>query len=810
MIINVVKGDLVKQVNKLNKYLTTILILASVLLSQNDGIEVLGVEVEGNIRMSTSDVLRISRLNSGLVIKSDEIQRSIKRLWKLNRFGNIQILLIDETSEGVYLKIVLEELPILSKLTFVGNKKIKDETLIESIELQPGHILSDYAIFEAAQSIKKAYQEKHFHNVEIETSTEDGELDFSKHLSFKIIENKKVKVKKIVIKGNDAFSDRKLLKQFDTKSKSFLMFWRGKYDENILRLDKEKLAMFYRNNGYIDFQIEDETIELNQGGNGMVITFSIYEGPKYYYKDITWEGNTIHDDATLSAHFGFEKGDAYNEEKFQMALAEGVNALYQNDGYFYFQAIPQITPVDEDSINVHFLITENEIVKVRKILITGNEKTHENVIRRELRVYPGDIFNRKKLMDSYRDIFMLNFFENVLPDVIPVNEKQIDITLDVLEKSTGMANFSMGYNEVHGLTGGGGFEFPNFQGRGQTLSISYQRGVQNQQQYQPTSSVSDYQSFSLSYTNPWLFDTPNLVGISYSYTERGRSQNNFQSYDITQNGGSIRWGRRFKWPDPFFRGSWMLRATNTKYYTESKDDLEDDFGEDIHQDGDRWYASRSGISFTQIITRDSRNHPEFPTSGSKFVWTFTFAGSFLGGNENYHKHDFDFKWFTPIAKKFVMHQVLKFGALKVLPSKNETQTFIPYNARFIMGGTGIPYGEMLRGYPDNMIGPLSVSSYGSLRPGGGKILMKYSMEFRLSLSENPTIFALAFAEAGNVYDDFDKTDPFKLMRSAGVGIRLFMPMLGVLGYDMGYGFDNLPNENDPHGWEHHLIFGMPF
>ncbi len=801
------KDGLDKQVNKLNKYLLLLLISLSSVWSQGGEISVLGIEVEGNVRLSKDDIMRSSRLYDGMTIKSDEIQRGIKRLWKLNRFSDIQIYLDEETYEGVYLRIVVNELPVLSKLTFQGNKKIKDNPLSEVIELQPGNILSEYAIFEAIQSIKSAYKEKHYHNVKIDTLTSAGEMEFSKHLTFIITENKKVKVKKIIINGNEAFSDRVIIKQFDTKPKSLFMFWRGKYDENIFSLDKDNLGAFYRNHGYIDFQIVNDSIESTADGKGLEINLSVYEGPKYYFRNISWEGNTVHDNETLSAYFGYEKGDVYNEEKFQIALSEGVSALYMDDGYFYFQAIPQITPVGEDSIDVHFVITENEIVKVRKILITGNEKTHENVIRRELRVFPGDIFNRKKLMDSYRDIFMLNFFENVIPDVVPVNEQQIDITLDVLEKSTGMANFSMGYNEVHGLTGGGGFEFPNFRGRGQTLSISYQRGVQNQQQYQSTSSVADYQSFSLSYTDPWLFDTPNLVGISYSYTERGRSQNNFQSYDITQNGGSLRWGRRFKWPDPFFRGSWMLKATNTKYYTENESELEDDFGEDIHQDGDRWFASRSGISLTQIITRDSRNHPEFPTAGSKFVWTTTFSGSFLGGNENYHKHNFDFNWFTPLAKKFVMHQTLKFGAFKVLSSKNDEVTFIPYNARYIMGGTGIPYGEMLRGYPDNMIGPLSTTSY---RPGGGKILMKYSMEFRLSLSESPTIFALAFAEAGNIYNDFNEADPFQLMRSAGVGIRLFMPMLGVLGYDMGYGFDSLFDDGAPHEWEHHLIFGMPF
>mgnify|MGYP001452223726 CR=1 FL=1 len=318
-----------------------------------------------------------------------------------------------------------------------------------------------------------------------------------------------------------------------------------------------------------------ENIQLTKNGKGYEITLHVYEGPQYKIRNITWDGNYIHKDQELLARLDFKKGDVYKENDFQMAISERVSPLYTDEGYFYFQINPVYTPIGKDSLDIHFNLVENNIVHVRKINIKGNEKTYENVIRRELRMYPGDLFSRKKLMDSYRDIFMLNFFENVVPDVIPVSDSEIDIQLEVYEKSTGQANFSMGYNGVYGFTGGGGFEFPNFKGKGQILSINYQRGLNansnsasgfSSTTYNyPSQNTSAYQSFSISFTEPWLFDTPNLVGGSYFYTQRGQGQSNSLPIDIQQHGGSLRWGRRFKWPDYFFRGSWMMRASNNKY-----------------------------------------------------------------------------------------------------------------------------------------------------------------------------------------------------------------------------------------------------
>ena len=215
----------------------------------------------------------------------------------------------------------------------------------------------------------------------------------------------------------------------------------------------------------------------------------------------------------------------------------------------------------------------------------------------------------------------------------------------------------------------------------------------------------------------------------------------------------------------------------------------------------------SGISISQVISRDSRNHPEFPSLGSRFTWSSTYSGGILGGDEDFHKHEFDFDFYSPIYKKLVLRQKFNMGFLKRLPSNADERSVIPPNSKFFMGGSGLPNGEMLRGYDDNSIGPMGIYS-----PLGGDIIIKYSLEMRLPLSENPTVYALAFAEVGNVWDDFDNVDPFQFKRSAGIGVRMFMPMLGMIGFDMGYGFDDtiFDSDNKPQGWDYHILFGMPF
>ena len=753
------------------------------------------------------------------ILKGDEFSIAIDDLWKLKVFSDVQIFVINSYEEGfVDILIELKELPIINSIKIEGNKKFKDNRLIELINFKKSQRVSPNDIYTAKNLILNLYSENNFHNVEIEINLEQNGTDYSKDVVLLIDENNKTKIKQINFEGNNQFEKKYLLKNFQNISENrWYKFWKGDYNENELETDLFALIGFYKNNGYRDMQIVSKNIEFLS--DGIYITIFIDEGNINYFDQFNFSGNFKFTDEELLQTINLDLNEQYNEDKFNLAVYS-LNSKYMDEGYYYIRIETEMNPVAEDKLVVNFNIDESEKTKIRKVIISGNDKTYDNVIRRDIKIFPGDVFSMNKLEESYRDVFMLDYFDNVNPQIINVGESQqfIDLEFSVIEKETGRANFSMGYNEVHGLTGGGGFDFTNFRGKGQMFSVSYNRGLQNQNQFGSSSSSSysnnnnsDFESFSFSFREPRIYDTRNSIGVSFSHSEQGRGSSNLLKYDIISDRGSILFGRRFDWPDQFFRGSWTFTVRNTKYLGDINTLLED-FNESIvNQDGlTSGSASRTGIALTQIISRDSRNHPQFPTKGSKFLWSSTFSGNIFGGNENYHKQVFNFDWYSEFKSNIALYQNFKVGALVEL----DDNQFIPYSARFVMGGSGLPYGEMLRGYPDNGIGPKINSGY-YYNYDGGKVLMKYSTELRYKLSDAPIMYLMAYAEAGNIWSDFNTVDMFKLKRSVGVGFRINMPMLGTLGYDVGYGFDSIyddpehPRYSEPYGWEQHILFGMP-
>ncbi len=751
------------------------------------------------------------------IFRGDEFNNAINNLWRLNVFSDIQISVIDSYDDYINILIEVEELPILNNLNIKGNNKIKDNKIIEVSNLKKTQRVSLNDIYNAKNSIKEAYAEQNYHSAIVDIQLKDNQTDYSKDVSIEIIENNKLKIKSIDFIGNKNISKKNLLKNCQYLSeKKWYKFWKGDFNQDELNLDVINFEMLYKNHGYRDVQIEEPIIAYNE--DGISIKIEIDEGEVNYYGTFNFEGNIKFTDSELLKSIGLKTDQMYSENEFNMALYN-LNSTYMDEGFYFINISNSVIPVGTNKLNVSFKINESEKTKIRKIIISGNDKTHDNVIRRELEIIPGDVFSMKKIEDSYRRIFMLDYFENVDPRIINIGEATniVDLEFDVLEKETGRANFSMGYNEIHGLTGGGGFDFSNFRGKGQMLSVSYNRGLQNQNQFgtQNTSysnnNNSDFESFSFSFREPRIFDSGNSIGFSYSHSEQGRGSSNLLQYDTESDRISVLFGRRFNWPDRYFKGSWSFTMRNTKYIGELSS-LQDDFDESIiiEENSEEGHASRTGVSLTQTISRDSRNHPQFPTSGSKFIWQSTFSGDILGGNENYHKHTFDFNWFNEMYDNIALYQNYTFGTLVELGNNQ----FLPYSARFLLGGSGLPYGEMLRGYPDNGIGPKVNTGY-YYNYSGGKVMMKYSAELRYKLSDEPIMFLHFFAEAGNIWSDFNTVDIFKLKRSIGMGFRINMPMLGTLGYDVGYGFDSIyddpehPRHNEPYGWEQHIIFGMP-
>ncbi len=799
-----------------------ILLMLSILTvgsSQQQDIILKKVEIEGNTLTPETMIRYTSGLNAGNTIKPGDFSRAVKKLWQLGLFEDIQIRLDNEASDGVELTIVVQENPVLGQIMYKGNKKIKDDKFDEELELKPGQRIRPHLISESIETMRKVYSEDGYLLVEITaelTDPEEGTIksekmrENAKDLVFTIQENKKVKLRKIHFEGNEAFSDFRLRRALkETKQQRWYLFWRSYYDEEKYDEDVKALGTFYRNKGYRDFAVLSDTLFYDENKKHMNLVLRINEGPKYAFRNFTWEGQTLFTEQELAQRLHINRGDVYSEEDFNLAVFDRVQGLYMDRGYIYSQITPQISPVGNDSLDVHFSIVENHKVYVRNIYISGNTKTRENVIRREMKIYPGDVFNRDKLIRSQREIWILNFFGNVVPDVLPVDEDEVDLEVVVEEKSSDRANANIGFTGEYGMMGGGGLEFTNFRGLGQRLMLSFNVGTQYN--FYSTAKPSKYHSFSLSFTDPMIYDTPNLVGASIFYTFRGASTQYYYPLDFTVLGGSLSWGRRFRWPDDFFRGNWAFRISE-KNYEGTESDIERYLGYSEPDDSSR--AKSTGISLTQIITRDSRDRPEFTTRGSRMVWETSLSGGILGGNEDFHKHVLNLEWFTPTFSKFVLMSSVKLGTIQRLQASDGSHSIIPFDERFVMGGNGIPYGNMLRGYPDNAIGPRTSSG----GPLGGNSMMKLSTEFRFPFSENPVVYGLAFAEMGNVWSNSDLTEPFSLhrydgfsmKRSAGVGIRFFMPMIGMLGFDVGYGFDDISGDNKPEGWTYTITFGQPF
>ena len=789
----------------MNKLLSIIIIIGFVL--SQDTLRVNQTSVQGNIRLSDSEIYGISNIYPGMRIVSNEIKEGIDRLWNLNRFNDVQVILESEDAFGINIIIKVEEAPLLNEIIINGNKKIKDKKIIEISELELGQILTSKDIFDAKKKITDKYKDKRFYNIEIQDSVIESELNYTKNLIFNIKEGKKVKINKIIINGSDSIKSKKLKRIMkNNKEGKWYTPWTGKFKSSEIESDKLLLKTFYNNKGYKDYYCLDHELQLN--GNSLNIIYNIYEGPEYHYRDIKWVGNEIFNDSTLTKALNISAGDLYHHDRFQYSLFQNVSSLYMDKGYLNLNLQHNFNHIGKDSIDIIFNIEENNIVKVRKVVIKGNDKTNENVIRREINIYPGDIFNRSKFIDVRTKIMLLNFFENVMPDINSINSEEVDLIIDVSEKGVGQANFSMGWNKIQGFNGGGGFQLPNFLGKGQTISLNYNRGLSNNSGFNDSGNqaVGVAQSFSISFFEPAVYDTPNMIGLSFSYYENPGSRT-ISGLDINSGSMSISFGRRkLKWPDDRFKITWVFTKSFKRYSSYTESSIYGSFpyvsSIDINYLNDKYTFESEGVSLSQILKRRSLNHPEFPTKGSDFTWDLTYSGGKLGGIEDYIKNTFKFNWFIPISEIMTIGSIFKFGDI----TKTSDYSIIPPQKYFVMGGSGIPYGETLRGYPENSVGPYY---YENNYPVGGKLLTRYSLEYRVLFSKSPTMYAFMFADAGNVWSGFNTIDPFKLKRSAGFGIRVFMPMLGLIGYDIGYGFDpsSYGDSNAPWGWDHHLIFG---
>lgn len=779
------------------KRIFVVFLIYLAVFAQRQSYTIKAIVVEGNSRTEASTI----RVNSGLYVGKDigpnDIPVAIKSLWALGQWQDIKIYISninDQREVDLLIKVV--EYPRLSDYEFKGNEELDQSDFDKEITFYRGMVLTPYKVFKAERALKKLYNSEGYLLTVIESDTVQLP-DNRVKVIFTIDEGPEVQVEKITIIGNRNLDKDDITDAMEETDENGFLGIGGTFEEKKYKEDLSLITKFIQNQGYRDGGVIRDSIYYSDNKEEMYINIYVEEGKRYYFGDITFQGNKVFNDYEFDESINLEKGRPYSEELFVQAR-QTMSSLYYNKGYLFNQISPRETISGEDTVNINFLINENKVVRLNEIHIVGNTKTQEKVIRRELKVFPGQKFSQEKIQRSMRDLQVLNYFENIVPTPKQIgSDEKIDLEFNVKEKSTDQANASIGYSELDGLIGSVGLTFNNFslerpfkEGGGQQLAINAQfGGVQT--------------VYSLGVTEPWFRGTPTLVGLNiyYSKTRKdgARRFTSFVPYNEDRQSIQLTLGKRLSWPDNFFRGSVSLQWERSKLT-----DLESAFSSSYLADleGKNFIT----YSLSSAINRDSRNSAEFPTAGS----LYSLSGNYTFGDQNYLKFIGSNETYTPIWGKLIFHTKMKIG---LLHRYGNTITLLP-NDLFHMGGSGLSYAsEPLRGYEDRSVGAPDVfeaNSSGGRFSLGGDAMFKFVTEMRVQLVPNPTIFGLFFLEGGNVWKDPGDIDIYNLKRSVGFGVRLFMPLVGIIGFDYGYGFDRFDNIFSKHStpkWEFHFQFG---
>ena len=775
-------------------------------------LEIGGVEVKGVFFSDANAIKSVAGLQVGQVIKvpGTDITKAMRNLWKLRLFDDVRITQDRRVGNIIFLTIHLMERSRLAGWSYRGVKKGVHDDLNEVVTpfLIKGQIAGTAMQINASNAIKKYYIEKGYLDVTVDVKEEvASERANAVNLIFDIDPKEKVKIEEITFTGNEAVKEKKLRGLMkETKAKSHLLK-KSKYIETDYEADKQAVIDHYHTLGYRDAKITHDSVWRDEDGLNMLLT--VDEGDQYYFGDITWKGNTVHNSETLNKVLGIRKGEIYNEELLETRLrfsidGRDVSSLYMDDGYLFFNVEPTEISVVNDTIDIEMRIFEGPQATIDEVVIKGNTRTHEHVIRRELRTQPGQKFSRSDIIRSQRQIIALGYFnpEN-LGIQTPVDQTNgtVDIIYEVEERPSDQLELSAGWGGFgrSKIIGTLGVTFNNFslrnifnrdawsplpQGDGQRFSIRAQ------------TNGDFFQSYNFSFTEPWLGGKrPNSFTVGGVLTKL--NQEIVQRGKLAIGRGYVGLGSRLKWPDDNFISNTTLTLEYLNLDDYATGDFVDKFGNAIT---DGFY---NNFSISQTIARTTINEPTFPRSGSQISLTLqaTLPYSLLGREVQldnpqnlykwveYHKWRLDAEWYTPIVGKLVLKAASKMGFLGFYNRDIGTPPF----ERFEVGGDGLSNQQFgvtgkdilaMRGYEVEDIAANSL--------GGAAIFNKFTAELRYPLSLNPssTIFGLLFLEGGNAWKSFDDYNPFDLKRSAGVGVRAYLPMFGLLGFDFGYGFDN--------------------
>ncbi len=754
--------------------------------SEQQTITIAEISVEGNIFADANSIIAISGLKVGekIALSNDtKIQNAIKNIWKRRQFSDIEIFIDKITPAGAFITIKVKEYPRINEIKISGNSKISDNEIKKTIQKMQGNIVNDYDLQLISRSIKTLYQQEGLLFAKVDTKLEPTTRPYFSDLIIEIDEGLEFRVRSISFIGNNNFSDSKLASSFEeTKTKVWWQFWKSnKFDINKFKEDLNLLKKFYRKEGFIDAQVIKDSIFYDEKEKKVDIIVEVDEGTRTYIRNIVFRGNISFPTELLERRLGLKTGEYFNAVLFEENLngnqeQSDVSSVYLDNGFLFKRIEVEEYRIPPDSIDLIIKIYEGERVRIRKVDIVGNTKTKDKVIRRELFTRPGDYFNKSAIIRSIRALGVMQYFnpEALKPDVkpVPTDNTKVDLVYNVEERSTDTFNASIGFAGIYGLTGAIGMTFNNFSiteplkgGAGQILNFTWEFGT-----------ITNLRRFILGFTEPWLFDEPTTVGFNL-YDSR---HNAFQ-FDFRSTGGQVNIGRRFAWPDDYFRGDWSMR-------------IQENF---VGADNASWYRKglTNEVTIGQTLSRISLNSLFFPTVGSRFSLSTYYAMGSVGlGNTDFLKNELNFELYNPLLKigdyeRVVLYLGAKIGYITGI--KNDT-TINPIEL-YYMGGSGLAAGfgiTPLRGYQDRSIGPRD----------GGKVLSKYTSELRFALSVDPMpIYTYIFAEAGNVWSDLPQTDPFDLKRSFGIGLQLMINPIGIIGFSYGYGVDT-DRTGERSGW----------
>lgn len=833
-----------------------------------------GIDVRGIQQVDKQALILISGLTIGdpITIPGEKVSNAIRQLWKQQLFSDVQIIQEKVVDDKIYLTIQVQELKRMSRFSFEGVSRSEADDLREDLDLYKERIITDHLLNGAKNTIRNYLRDKGHYNAQVIIKQEDDSLFKNHHfITFKVIKNPKIKIDDIVFENNQFLSDAKLKRQmeetkqravfaplhnlnklivqgFKNDSISFYkkasehfqdrvrlnVFKMSKFLDSHWEQDQEKIIAKYQALGYRDAKIVSDTL-YSSSYDGITLKMKLDEGRRYYFRNITWNGNSKYPTKLLQSILSIEKGDVYNQELLDQRLfmsqnGADVSSLYMDNGYLFFQVSPTEILVENDSIDLEMRIYEGKQARIKNVTVIGNTKTNDHVVLREVRTKPGQLFSRSDIIRTQRELSQLGYFNpeklNVNPKPNPV-DGTVDVEYVVEEKPSDQLELSAGYSG-YGLVGTLGLTFNNFSARniknkeawaplpagdGQRLSVRIQSNGPN------------YQGYNFSFTEPWLGGKkPNSLTVAAWHNRQASGLRYIRSkIDVTEdsvdvNGDKVKntnrsflfvtslavsLGTRLKKPDDYFT---LLHDITFQHY-----DIRN-WPVFVYSNG-----TANNLFYKVVLSRNSIDQPIYPRKGANITTSLQLTPPYSYLRSRFLNKEYDYaslpddqkyrwteyykikigaEWFTELTDKLVLRTKLGFGYLNAYNSGIGTPPF----ERFYLGGSGLSNFNLdareiiaLRGYDDNAVYSYDKTAARPLNNTGQPFINKYTMEVRYPLTLNPqaTIFLLGFAEAGNTWHRFSQYNPFDVKRSVGGGVRAFLPMFGMLGLDWGYRLDDI-------------------